>query len=201
MFRGLYLSIVVIIFALAVAGGWCCAFRTSVAQRDATEDALGHEARLIHSLVLDDLRAGRAGDAAGKIRGMGTAAGRRVTLVAADGTVLADSEAEPAAMEPHNRRPEIVEAVATGEGVSVRHSDTVGRDLLYYAWRLPEPSGAVLRIAVPVSGLQEHYAMLSRGLLGFAGAALLGAAIVCFIVVRRQTGPLAALTRVSERIA
>jgi two-component system phosphate regulon sensor histidine kinase PhoR len=164
-------------------------------------DALRQEARLIHSLIGEDLRSARAAEANRKIRGLGPAAGRRITLVAADGKVLADSEADVSVMEPHHRRPEIAEALTSGEGVSVRHSDTVGRDLMYYAWRLPDAEGAVLRIAVPVAGLEEQLAPLARGLLLFAGAALAAAAVVCFVLVRRQTAPLVELTRVAERIA
>jgi two-component system phosphate regulon sensor histidine kinase PhoR len=156
-------------------------------------DALRQEARLIHSLMQQD----PGGDLIRKLRGLGT--GRRITLVAPDGRVLGDSEAEASTMEPHHRRPEVVEALASGEGTAVRRSDTVGRDLMYYAWRLPE--GRVLRIAVPLAGLEDHYASLTRALLLFAGAAFLAAAAVCFLVVRHHTTPIVQLTHVAERIA
>jgi len=201
MFRRLFVPILLIIVALAGAVGWHGAAQMRTAQHDDMKEALRQEARLIHFLIKEDLGAGRAAEAHRRIRGLGTAAGRRVTLVATDGKVLADSEADPAMMEPHHRRPEIAQALATGEGISVRHSDTVGRDLMYYAWKLPEPEGGVLRISVPVAGLEEHYAALTRGLILFSGVALLAAAVVCFVVVRRQTAPVVELTRVAERIA
>ncbi len=201
MFRRLFIPILLIIVALAGAVGWHGAARMRTAQHDDMKEALRQEARLIHFLIKEDLSAGRAADAGRRIRVLGAVAGRRVTLVATDGKVLADSEADPALMEPHHRRPEIAQALAAGEGVSVRRSDTVGRDLMYYAWRLPGPEGGVLRISVPVAGLEEHYATLTRGLLLFAVAALLAAAGVCFVVVRRQTAPVVGLTRVAERIA
>jgi two-component system, OmpR family, phosphate regulon sensor histidine kinase PhoR len=195
MFRRLYIPILLIIVALAAAMGWRGATQMRTAQLDDMKDALRQEARIIHAFVAEDLRGGRPAEAIRKIRD----AGRRVTLVAIDGKVLADTDAEPASMEPHHRRPEIVDALASGEGVSVRRSDTVGRELMYYAWKLPE--GGVLRIAVPVAGLEEHYASLTRALILFGGAALAAAAVVCFIVVRRQTAPVVELTRVAERIA
>jgi two-component system, OmpR family, phosphate regulon sensor histidine kinase PhoR len=201
MFRRLYVPILLIIVALAAAVGWHGASRLRTAQLDDMKDALRKEARIIHALVADDLRGGRPAEAIRKIRGPGPSPGRRVTLVATDGKVLGDTDADPEAMEPHHKRPEIAEALVSGEGVSVRRSDTVGRELMYYAWRLPGPDGGVLRIAVPVEGLEEHYASLTRGLVLFAAAALLAAAGVCFVLVRRQTAPLVELTRVAERIA
>ena len=201
MFRRLFIPILLIIVALAVAVGWHGVSLMRTAQHDDMKDALRQESRLLHFLVKEDLDAGRAADVQRRIRGLGNAAGRRITLVAVDGRVLADSEADPAAMEPHHRRPEIAQALVTGEGVSVRRSDTVGRELMYYAWKLPEPGGGVLRISVPVAGLEEHYAALTRGLLLFVGAALLAAAGVCFVVVRRRTAPVVELTRVAERVA
>ena len=49
----------------------------------------------------------------------------RITLVAADGTVLYDSAAEPSVMENHSLRPEIAQAMAEGSGESMRRSDTI----------------------------------------------------------------------------
>ena len=201
MFRRLYVPILLLIIALAAAVGWHGAVRMRSARLEDMTEALRQEARLIHALVIEDLRGGRAAEAIRKIRGVGPNVDRRITLVAPDGRVLADTDADPAAMELHHRRPEIAGALAGGEGVSVRRSDTIGRELMYYAWRLPEAEGNVLRIAVPVEGLEEHYGALTRGLLLFAGAALLAAAGVCFVLVRRQTAPLADLTRFAERIA
>jgi two-component system phosphate regulon sensor histidine kinase PhoR len=79
------------------------------------------------------------------------ASGARITVIAADGRVLADSEADSQTMENHATRPEVLEAMAKGEGRSVRHSTTVNRDLLYYAIRQNTSAGspAVLRFALP----------------------------------------------------
>ena len=59
------------------------------------------------------------------------ASGARVTVVTADGLVLADSQSDPQTMENHAGRPEIVQAMAEGSGRSIRHSATINRDLLY----------------------------------------------------------------------
>ena len=71
--------------------------------------------------------------------------GRRVTWVAADGTVLYDSVEDPAAMENHAQRQEIHEALTLGKGKSARYSDTLAQETLYYALRLTD--GSVLRVS------------------------------------------------------
>lgn len=49
----------------------------------------------------------------------------RITWVAADGSVLFDSHAEAEQMESHEDREEIREAMQSGTGSAVRHSDTL----------------------------------------------------------------------------
>ena len=69
----------------------------------------------------------------------------RLTLVAADGTVLYDTEAESAAMDNHKDREEIREALNSGVGESERYSDTLTLKMIYRAERLAD--GSVLRIS------------------------------------------------------
>lgn len=77
--------------------------------------------------------------------------GARITVIAADGVVLADSDEDPDAMENHAQRPEIREALSVGRGRSTRFSTTVSRELVYlavrYDWGAPSP--IVLRVAQP----------------------------------------------------
>lgn len=49
----------------------------------------------------------------------------RITLIAANGNVLFDSEANEATMANHANRPEVVQALAEGRGESTRLSDTL----------------------------------------------------------------------------
>ena len=81
----------------------------------------------------------------------------RVTVIAADGRVLADSQSDTRTMENHLDRPEVREALARGEGTSARRSVTVGRDLLYYAVKYELASGTpiVLRFALPLATVHE----------------------------------------------
>ncbi len=69
----------------------------------------------------------------------------RVTLIAPDGRVLYDSDADESRMDSHDQRPEVQSALATGMGESTRYSDTISEVTIYYARRTAE--GNVLRIA------------------------------------------------------
>src|SRR5207244_9743957 len=81
----------------------------------------------------------------------------RVTVINADGQVLADSQSDPSTMEHQAGRPEIRDAFAKGDGQSGRYSVTLRRSLLYYAVRLPVAGGApvVLRFALPLQTVDQ----------------------------------------------
>ena len=70
---------------------------------------------------------------------------RRITLIDTDGTVLYDNEADPAEMENHKDRTEVKEAFSNGSGTSIRYSNTMTEETIYYALKLKD--GQVLRIA------------------------------------------------------
>jgi hypothetical protein len=81
----------------------------------------------------------------------------RVTLIGSNGVVLADTERSPEAMENHLTRPEVKEALASGEGSALRYSATTNMYYLYFA-RKVEAEGrvAVLRAAYPLEFLSER---------------------------------------------
>ena len=83
----------------------------------------------------------------------------RLTWVAADGTVLYDTQADAASMENHAGRQEIREALTGGHGSSVRYSSTLTEKTVYQAVRLAD--GTVLRI----SSSQRTAWMLVLGML------------------------------------
>ena len=60
----------------------------------------------------------------------------RITAISAGGDVVYDSQAGNETLGNHADRPEVKEAEETGEGYAVRHSDTLNRDMYYYAVQL-----------------------------------------------------------------
>ena len=72
----------------------------------------------------------------------------RITIIAADGTVLADTQAASEQTENHLERPEVQEALDGGFGAEVRYSETTGKDMIYVAKQMP--SGVIIRNSMPL---------------------------------------------------
>lgn len=101
----------------------------------------------------------------------------RLTLIRADGVVVADSSRswdQMLRMDNHASRPEIRAALEEGRGSSVRRSDTTGLHYVYTAQVLDSESGRyVLRLAQPLAGLQALRRSLGWVLVAASLAALL----------------------------
>lgn len=113
---------------------------------------------------------------------LGSSADARVTIIAADGTVLGDSAlplSGVGAMESHADRPEIRAALASGEGRSERFSTTLGTPMTYVA--VPFGSaGSVVRVGmtndeIGVAIGQLRWTLIAAGLIALAAAAVLAA--------------------------
>lgn len=70
---------------------------------------------------------------------------KRITLVASDGKVLADTSANAADLDNHANRKEIKEAMKNGWGESSRYSSTLMQKTIYYALKMED--GSILRIS------------------------------------------------------
>jgi two-component system phosphate regulon sensor histidine kinase PhoR len=130
----------------------------------------------------------------------------RVTIIAPDGRVLADSAVsgpELSRLENHAERPEVRQALQAGAGSALRHSATV-RDELLYAAVAVRSAGRVLgvaRVALPLTGVEEQVGALRRAVvlalaLAFAITALLTAALSSSLV-----GPLEDIVQAARRYA
>ena len=131
------------------------------------------------------------------------ASGVRVTVITADGRVLADSQSDPQTMENHATRPEVVEAMAKGDGRSIRHSVTINRDLLYYAVRQNTVAGPpiILRFALPLETVDETLSSFRRRLWLASFFILLIAGGISLLFSRSFTGRVERLKDFSRRVA
>ena len=114
------------------------------------------------------------------VRRAASAAGARVTLVAADGAVLADSETaaeELGRLESHTARPEVAAALAGRRGADARPSPSGDRRDLYVAVPAAGDAGGAVRLAVDLSSVEAEVAGLRRS-LALAGAAGLALTLV-----------------------
>lgn len=131
------------------------------------------------------------------------ASGARVTVITAEGLVLADSQSDPQTMENHAGRPEIQEANTQGSGQSIRHSVTINRDLLYYAVQQKTAVGkpVVLRFALPIATVDNDLWAFRRRLWFASFVILIFGSIVALLISRNLTKRVDRLTLFSRRVA
>lgn len=127
----------------------------------------------------------------------------RITIIGSDGAVLADTSENPANMNNHLNRVEVLEALRTGDvAVSSRFSNTVNADFLYVA--APTPIGSETYI-VRVSKRLTEIEALNDSILAVSVLMILSAAILTLIVSiyvsKRITRPIDALTKVANQIS
>ena len=115
----------------------------------------------------------------------------RVTWVAGDGTVLYDSEADPASMENHASRREIRDALAYGQGSDSRTSATLLEETMYRAQRLGD--GTVLRLSARRATVARLLLGTLQPLLVIFAAALALSAFLASRLSKRIVEPLNAL--------
>jgi two-component system phosphate regulon sensor histidine kinase PhoR len=111
----------------------------------------------------------------------------RVTVIASDGRVLADSEERADRMENHAGRPEFTQALAAGSGQDVRRSRSLGRDLVYLARAVPTASAGplVLRLAVPLQEVAQGFGDFRRDFLVIAALSFLIAVGIAVLWARQ----------------
>jgi two-component system phosphate regulon sensor histidine kinase PhoR len=126
--------------------------------------------------------------------------GARITIVDPKGVALADSSHDPATMENHATRPEIMAAYRQGVGSSTRHSTTLNQDLCYLALRLTyhDEPGYILRLAVPLGDVDSSIAALRWRILWASLYAALVALIFAYFFSQSFTQRIARLRVFAE---
>jgi two-component system phosphate regulon sensor histidine kinase PhoR len=112
---------------------------------------------LVRELRLDLLARARlcggalpqSGDLQPQAQRLAETAGVRLTVIAPNGFVLADSHDLPARVPAQGGRPEVEAALRDGVGHDQRAADQGSREYLYVAWRdLERPGAPVVRVAM-----------------------------------------------------
>jgi len=130
----------------------------------------------------------------------------RITVIAADGRVLGDSDVpveDLPRVENHGARPEVLAALSGGVGRDRRTSATIGASLLYVA--LPITDGGrvlgVIRVALPVSEVTSSYAAIHRVMLAGGLVALAVAFGIGLFVARRVTQPVVQMQMIAHQMS
>lgn len=112
----------------------------------------------------------------------------RVTLLDPKGRVLFDNYTNGEALDNHLQREEVQQALVQGEGFASRKSDTLGKDILYYAVVLAD--GNILRLARTNAAVFQQ-AHLFAGYIAVVLLLILGGAFIAArSITRRALQPL-----------
>jgi len=196
LFRKLLASAFLIIAVTVLASDFYLTRYAARREVENLERRLNLEAYVLAAEVAD-LPAGKLESWA---HGASQRAQARVTVIDPQGLVLADSHHDPETMENHANRPEIQTAYQKQVGTSIRHSDTLKRDLCYLAIPLDyrDHEGYVLRLAVPVEDVDAASAAVRWRILGASLAAAFVALGVAYFFSRSFTHRIGSLRAFAE---
>jgi len=172
-------------------------------QINSLRSQLESEARLVAQASLPDFVTSERNELDTLAKTTGEQISSRVTIIASDGTVLGDSEHDPQTMENHATRPEVVEALAGGVGVSTRYSTTLEQQMLYVAVPITI-DGQVLgiaRVALPLAEVEKSVNTLITSIVLSMAIATLLVILAAAIIARRAAQPIRQLTQAARRIA
>ncbi len=112
----------------------------------------------------------------------------RVTVLSPNGNVLFDNYADAETMENHLQREEVQQALQKKEGYAVRMSDTLGKEVIYYAVLMPD--GDILRFARVNDTVLMRFASVSHYVLGILLFLIAGAFLAARSITARVIKPL-----------
>ena len=127
----------------------------------------------------------------------------RVTIIAADGTVLGDSVEDPVKMENHATRPEVKDALAYGIGESTRYSTTLRQEMMYLAvpiYKQGELIGLV-RTALPLATVENSVKRVTRIIILATVVTAVLAVVAAWFIACTATRPVRQLTKGAQKIA
>lgn len=139
-----------------------------------------------------------------RVTALGVSTTTRFTVIAADGTVIAESDEDPTQLDNHGLRPEVVAARTHGTGVARRHSTSLGRELLYLARTVRNDGGAILgfaRVAREASAFDAILAEERHHIWLALAAGLAVAAALAWAMARHLTRPVGELRATAHAMA
>jgi two-component system phosphate regulon sensor histidine kinase PhoR len=165
-----------------------------------------HQLNLAYWLLSQDQPFQNAASLQEWCKTLGDHLGTRITYVATDGTVVADSQvsfARVPSMGNHANRPEIVQAYKEGLGTSSRYSITLERNLIYAA-RKSDGGGAipagVIRVAVPFSEVKLKLDRFGRNFILTLLLAFGATILISYLLARQLEAPLRRMIKAAEAI-
>jgi two-component system phosphate regulon sensor histidine kinase PhoR len=156
------------------------------------------------AILLDLTRAHNPEELQKRLHDLQSGFNSRITLIAADGQVLADTERDDAtALDNHADRPEIQAARVHSIGTATRYSTTTGQTMMYVARRVGHANApiAFVRVALPVADIDANVRHLRLSVWITAGLTAIIALLLAWWLARRVALPLEELAGGAAAVA
>ena len=134
---------------------------------------------------------------------IGKPSATRITVILPSGTVIGDSNDDPAGMDNHAMRPEVIEARKGLVGTSNRYSTTLEQKMMYVAIPLTDGENimAVIRTSLPITAIDKKLNSIQVK-IAFGGLLIaLLAAVLSLYVSRRISRPIEKMKEGAEYFA
>ena len=137
------------------------------------------------------------------IKELGKQINTRLTIITPEGAVLADSEKNPALMESHENRIEIIQAIKSGIGTSLRYSASVKEEMLYVAVPIEKNGNVhgVIRASLFLNEINILLNNLKMNIIMIAVIIVVILLIGAFLFSRSVSKPLSELATASSKVA
>jgi len=127
----------------------------------------------------------------------------RITILLPSGKVVGDTREEPARMENHAARPEVVKALNGQIGTSIRFSRTLQKKMMYLAVPVVSEGAVVgvVRTAMSIDAVEARIGVLRERVVVGGLIAILLVALLSLVISRRISRPLEQIKQEAERYA
>jgi signal transduction histidine kinase len=194
-------SAILLISGLAVGIAICQKVRADALED--VEESLRVRAVLVGPMALTALKEGAATPLSEDVNALGEETRTRLTVIEADGVVIADSDKNADEMENHFDRPELVAARAGNVGVATRFSETLEIRMTYVAVPVYDGGNIVgyVRAAASVESIDRRIAYVQRVVAMWVMAAVVASLVMAFLLAGHIVGPVASMTELAESMA
>lgn len=190
------INVIAVVAFMAVSYGYL-----QVKLRADLEGELRHELQASAGLIQAAISRGDATQQQA-VRRAADMAGARVTLIARDGKVIADSHEMADRMPPQADKPEVAQALKNGVGSARRVADTGAGEALHVALTdLDDPAGRIVRVAVDAGIVGTRMEAIRNTILATVAILFLVGLALSFIAARFLVRPIQIVRDAATQIA
>jgi two-component system phosphate regulon sensor histidine kinase PhoR len=199
----IFLPFFTIVVLSLSAVGWYASNTLTRFHDKKTKAELRERALIARELLTPLLKAEQYTEMQRLSRHLGHSTSTRITVILPSGRVVADSEKNPAQMDNHGNRPEVLRVLKGAVGMARRHSDTLNKQMIYLAVPLENDGKlrAVVRTSIPQTAVTRDISNIYTDIIWGGAIVALLAALISLWVSHRINRPIQEMQRGAEQFA